>query len=217
MWTEHCFQKSESVIESLGKGVMKMVFETEVILKNGKVCLLRSAGKADAREMIKVFNQTHAETENLLTYPDENSFTVEKEEEFLENIKNSENAVEIAAFVDGVMVGTAGISPIGENDKVKHRADFGISILKAYWGLGIGTQLLDACILSARRAGYRQVELEAVADNEQALLLYKKAGFTEFGRNPRGFKTRSGKWQTVVLMLLDLEDTDEGTCIPSIL
>ena len=47
-----------------------------------------------------------------------------------------------------------------------------------------------------------------VGDNETAVILYKKYGFVEYGRNPRGFLTRDGRWQELVLMRLELEDAD---------
>ena len=55
------------------------------------------------------------------------------------------------------------------------------------------------------QAGYLQLELEAVADNVPALTLYKSVGFQEYGRNPRGFRTRDGRWQELVLMRLELD------------
>ena len=93
---------------------------------------------------------------------------------------------------------------IRDRDKTRHRADFGISVLAAYWGLGIGSALTAACLDCARKAGYLQVELEAVSENESALNLYRKFGFVEYGRNPKGFRTRTGRWQTLVLMRLEL-------------
>ena len=30
--------------------------------------------------------------------------------------------------------------------KIRHRADFGISVDRQYWNLGIGTALMNACI-----------------------------------------------------------------------
>ena len=66
--------------------------------------------------------------------------------------------------------------------------------------------LTGAGIDCAKEAGFRQLELEVVGDNENALRLYKKYGFVEYGRNPRGFLTRDGRWQELVLMRLELED-----------
>ena len=50
------------------------------------------------------------------------------------------------------------------------------------------------------------MELEAVAENESALKLYESVGFVEYGRNPKGFRSRVSGWQPLVLMLLDLEE-----------
>ena len=44
-----------------------------------------------------------------------------------------------------------------------------------------------------------------MADNVPALTLYKSVGFQEYGRNPRGFRTRDGRWQELVLMRLELD------------
>ena len=107
-------------------------------------------------------------------------------------------------FGDGKVVGTAGITAVGDNYKVKHRAEFGISILENYWGLGIGRALTEACIECARKAGYIQLELDVVADNKRAITLYKRAGFQEYGRNPKGFQSRLTGFQELVLMGLEL-------------
>ena len=75
---------------------------------------------------------------------------------------------------------------------------------KAHWGLGIGRALTEGCIECARTAGYVQLELEAVAENESALALYRSVGFQEYGRNPKGFRFRLTGWQELVLMRLEL-------------
>jgi ribosomal protein S18 acetylase RimI-like enzyme len=179
-------------------------YEKEVFLKDGVKCLLRGAREADAAKVLRTFNLTHTETDYLLTYPEENSFTVGQEAEFLKARNKSDNAIEIAAFIDGRIVGTAGIDPVGDKEKVRHRADFGIAIEKACWGRGIGRALTLACIECAKRAGYLQIELEVVAENASAVRLYESVGFREYGRNPRGFCARSG-WQTLILMRLELD------------
>ena len=75
---------------------------------------------------------------------------------------------------------------------------------RAYWGLGVGRALTKACIECARAAGYVQLELEAVAENKTALALYRSVGFVEYGRNPKGFRSRVSGWQELVLMRLEL-------------
>ena len=44
-----------------------------------------------------------------------------------------------------------------------------------------------------------------VADNASAIALYKSVGFVEYGRNPRGFRSRFTGWQELVLMRLELD------------
>ncbi len=108
------------------------------------------------------------------------------------------------AEVDGRIVGTAGIDRISRHEKAKHRANFGISIDQAFWGLGIGRAMTKACIECAGNAGYAQLELDVVADNGRALAIYESEGFKEYGRNPRGFRSRYTGWQELVLMRLEL-------------
>ena len=47
-------------------------------------------------------------------------------------------------------------------------------------------------------------ELEVAADNERAAALYQSEGFAEYGRNPKGFRSRRCGWQEVVLMRREL-------------
>lgn len=184
-----------------------MQYQKEILLKDGAACVLRGAAEDDAAEVLRVFKLTHAETDFLLTYPEENLLTVEQEAAFLKESSQSENAIEICAIVDGKIIGTAGISPLGDKEKLRHRAEFGIAVEKAYWGKGAGKALTLACIECAKQAGYLQLELDVVAENASAVRLYESVGFCEFGRNPRGFLSRRG-WQELVLMRLEL---DEGS------
>lgn len=181
-----------------------MKYSQTILLKNGQTALLRNGDGADGAAVYETFNRTHAQTDFLLTYPDENSYDPEQEGRLLADKTNSPNEIEILALVDGKVVGSAGIEAVGAKYKVKHRADFGIGILQEYWGLGLGRALAMACIQCARQAGYLQLELTVVADNTRAVALYRSLGFVEFGRNPKGFHSRTGGFQEVIYMLLAL-------------
>lgn len=182
-----------------------MKYQKTVTLKNKIPCLIRSGEPSDGAAVLDQFNRTHAETDFLLTYPDENSFTVESETEFLTEKLESPHAVELLALIDDQVVGTAGFDAIMRKDKTRHRAEFGISVLKDFWGSGIGGALTEACIECAKTAGYEQLELDVVATNTNAIGLYQKYGFEEYGRNPRGFKSRTNEYQELVYMRKELE------------
>ena len=182
-----------------------MEYRKTIQLKDGRECVLRNGTAEDAQAVLDNFLLTHGQTDNLASYPDEVTFTVEQERDFLRKRAESPCEIEILAEVEGKVAGTAGIDRIGSYAKARHRAGFGISIDRAYWGLGIGRALTRACIECARSAGYAQLELEAVADNAPALALYESEGFTEYGRNPKGFRSRTSGWQELVLMRLELD------------
>lgn len=182
-----------------------MIFRETIILKDGRACLLRNGVEQDAKAVLELFLLTHAQTDWLLSYPDEVTFTETSEAEFLKRMAESDREIELLAELEGRLIGSAGISALGKNEKSRHRAEFGISVDKAHWGLGIGRALTEACIECAGAAGYVQLELEAVAENKSALALYKSVGFVEYGRNPKGFRSRVSGWQELVLMRLELD------------
>lgn len=177
-----------------------------ITLKDGRSCLLRNGTERDGQAVLEQFSLCHAQTDWLLTYPDEHSMTAEQEAQFLKSRTESDNEIELVAELDGKLVATAGIGSLGSKEKIRHRAEFGISVDRACWSLGIGRALTRACVACARAAGYAQLELEVVADNERALALYTSEGFVEYGRNPRGFRSRTRGWQTLVLMRLELDN-----------
>ena len=181
-----------------------MRYHKIIPLKDGRTCTLRNGTAEDGQALLAIFNLTHAQTDYLLTYPEESTHTAQEEAEFLKQKTESTDEIELLAEVDGAVVGSAGIGCVGRREKTRHRARFGISVDKAYWGLGIGRALTEACIECAKTAGYVQLELEAVAENEHALALYRSVGFAEYGRNPKGFRSRLSGWQELVLMRLEL-------------
>ena len=181
-----------------------MKYYREFALKNGKIGILRHGTAEDGQAVLDLFQTTHGETDYLLTYPDETTFDAEAEGQFLKEKAESEREVEILAVVNGELAGSAGIHALGAKCKIRHRADFGISVLKKYWGLGIGRSLTEACIECAKAAGYTQLELDVIADNERAAALYRSLGFTECGRNPRGMRSRTAGYQEVVSMRMEL-------------
>ena len=181
-----------------------MRYARAVELKGGLELLVRNAVASDARALRDIMQRTHAETDYLLSYPDEQGADDEQEARSLAETERSDNEVELVAVLGGRIVGSAGIAAVGSRRKVVHRARFGISILKEHWGLGIGRVLMESCIACACRAGYAQLGLEVVADNQRAVSLYRRAGFEEYGRNPRGYRSAAAGYQELVHMRLEL-------------
>ena len=181
-----------------------MRYAKTVVVKGGVEILVRNAVASDARALRETMRRAHTQSDYLLSYPDEQSVDDEQEARSLEETERSSNEVELIAVIDGCIVGSAGVSAVRSRRKVAHRARFGISILKEYWGMGIGRALMEVSIDCARQAGYSQLELEVVADNERAVSLYRRAGFEEYGRNPRGYRSAAVGYQELMHMRLEL-------------
>ncbi len=70
----------------------------------------------------------------------------------------------------------------GERPRVRHRGEFGISVRKEYWGLGIASLMLDRLLDWARRSGIvTKINLRVRVDNLRAIRLYERKGFVREG------------------------------------
>lgn len=183
---------------------VNMKYRNEITIKNGQKCIIRNGTFENGPEVSTFFTTTHGETDYLLSYPEESTRDDEKQSNYLKETTESDREIELLAIVDGKVVGMAGFNAIGSKYKVRHRAEFGITVSKNYWGQGIGKAIMNACIECAKEAGYIQLELDVVADNTRAIELYKKLGFIEFGRNPKGFQSKYSGFQELVYMRLEL-------------
>ena len=183
---------------------VNMKYRNEITIKNGQKCIIRNGTFEDGPEVSTFFTTTHGETDYLLSYPEESTRDDEKQSNYLKETTESDREIELLAIVDGKVVGMAGFNAIGSKYKVRHRAEFGITVSKNYWGQGIGKAIMNACIECAKEAGYIQLELDVVADNTRAIELYKKLGLIEFGRNPKGFQSKYSGFQELVYMRLEL-------------
>lgn len=78
------------------------------------------------------------------------------------------------------------------------------------WRRGIGTLLMEAMVDGARREGMTMAYLEVKWDNEAAIRLYEKMGFTAFGRRT-GYYT-SGTGGDALMMGRTIEGDDVLGC-----
>jgi ribosomal protein S18 acetylase RimI-like enzyme len=183
----------------------RVIFEEKhVSLKNGEDCILRSPSPSDAQELLAHLKQTSRETDYMLRYPEEVVKTVAEEEAFIANYLENPKSMLISAVIDGRIIANAGLSCVMDVYKYRHRAEFGISVKREYWHLGIGTLLLTEIIECAEKAGYEQLELEVSCENERAVSLYRRLGFEVFGTRERSFKFKDGTYSSDYLMLLPL-------------
>lgn len=179
-----------------------MRFEPEeIVLKDGRKCILRNASKEDAEGMIAYMKGISKETDFVLRYPDEVTFTVQSEIEILEAQKDAPGSFMMVAIVDGEIAGNCSINGLGSQRKIRHRAGFAIALYEKYWNLGIGGAMMRKSLELAKEMRYEQVELEVVAKNERAIHLYEKYGYQKYGERPNALKLDQGGYMNEYQMI----------------
>lgn len=179
--------------------------EKEITLKDGRKCTLSPTYPEYAEQMIEYLKKTSGETDFLLRYPDEVKFTLESEVEILGRILEDPYNIMMVAVVDGKVAGNGAINGIGDKRKIRHRCSLAIALYQEYWNLGIGRAMIDYLTELAATVGWTQVDLEVVAENEQAQRLYKKCGFIETGRRHNALRFDDGTYHDEILMYKDLK------------
>lgn len=177
--------------------------EKEIILKDGRTALLRSALPEDAAEMVAFMKTTAGESEFLLRYPEECTMEPAAEAAFLSNVLDSPDQVMPCCFVQGRLAGNAMLS-MNSRLKTRHRASVAIGLLKEYWGLGIGTVLFEEMIAAAREKGLDHLELDYVEGNERGRRLYEKMGFYQVAEVPDAYRLKDGSFRKSILMIKKL-------------
>lgn len=82
---------------------------------------------------------------------------------------------------DGTLLGWAGVMIVADTAQIMT-----VGVIPAAQKRGIGQRLLDALLDESRRRGAEAVVLEVRVDNEPALRLYRRNGFTDL-RVRRGY------------------------------
>ena len=179
-----------------------MIFkDKEIILKDGRTAILKTPDIQDAKKMLTYIKKACGETDFLSRYPEEwDRVTVEQEEKWVKNLRDSKDALAIACCIDGEIVGNCEINFRGAI-KASHRATIAIAILKDYWRLGIGSAMFTEMIAVAKtRPEIEIMELEFAEGNDRAKALYEKYGFKIVGERPNAFKLKDGRIQKEYFM-----------------
>ncbi len=81
-----------------------MNYHKTITLQDGRTCILRNGTAEDGQALLDVFNLTHAQTDFLLTYPEETTHTAQQEADYLARKTQSADEIEILAELDGAVI-----------------------------------------------------------------------------------------------------------------
>ncbi len=159
-----------------------------------KEYIIRQPKVNDAKDFVYLINRVNQETQYLLQEPDEIKLTSLKEKKLIRGVLADKRQKWFVAECDGKVVGQISVCGIPGRTRLAHRADIGISVLKDYWHMGIGTALLQNGIDWAKEYGFEQLELSVISCNTRAISLYEKFGFEIVGTIPNAIKYKDGSY-----------------------
>lgn len=180
-------------------GILKIIK-----LKSGKELLLRRPKEEDAEAMIEYLNIVGGESDNLLFGKNEFRLTVEQEKEYIKSINDNENALMLLGIIDNKIISVSQVSA-SNRKRIAHNSELAISVKKEYWGMGIGTAVMESLIDFARSSNtIKTISLGVKGSNKKAQHLYEKLGFEKVGVH-KNFFNIDGNYDDEILMDLYLD------------
>ncbi len=176
----------------------------EAILKNGETITIREAQVSDAAEFIVTAKEYIEESEFIPCVKGEFAPTIEEEEKWIQSFLDQENSILLVAVYKGQIIGNIDISGL-QRKIMYHTARLGMGMLSEWRNLGVGSALLSNAIEWARsNSPLEIIYLEAYANNNAGLALYKKYGFAESGKRKDIFKTDDTTYIDEIIMTLEI-------------
>lgn len=161
---------------------------------------IREVEPSDAEQLAAVMKEIGTETEFIVVDERGLGLSIRHLVKELEWLREAHNNILLVAL-DGERIIGAGNIRADFEERTEHIGEVGICLLKEYWGLGIGSYLLEEMILWAENSGViRRLELRVQVDNLRAVALYKKMGFCMEATLSRGAKLKNGELRDVYFM-----------------
>lgn len=139
------------------------------------------------------------ETENLDRVKGEAYINEEGFKDIIKNDLESLNNIFLVAEVNGTLVGFSRCEG-NELTRSSHRVEFGVGVMKDYWGYGIGKNFLKESISWADANKIKKITLNVLATNEKAITLYKNHGFKVEGLLLKDKLLSDGNYYNTLLM-----------------
>ena len=161
------------------------IADLAVELRDGRRVRIRRAEPDDAAAILAYLTRVGAESVNLTFGAEGPGLSLEEEREHLTRVAASDNSLAIVALAGEEIVGSLTFDG-GRRQRLRHVGEFGISVLQAYSGVGLGKALIEYMLGWAERGGVvRKINLKVRVDNQPAIRLYERMGWVHEGRTTR--------------------------------
>jgi ribosomal protein S18 acetylase RimI-like enzyme len=160
---------------------------------------IRSAVEKDAHALSELRLQIDGETENLDREQGEGFIDASGFETIINTDTKHPRNIFLVAEANGRLVGFSRCEGT-DLKRFSHKVEFGIGILKEFWGYGIGKHLMQECISWADANGIKKIALEVTETNDNAIKLYEKLGFEVEGVLKNDKLLSDGKYYKTIVM-----------------
>ncbi|BCC53268.1 TPA: N-acetyltransferase family protein [Bacillus cereus] len=158
-----------------------------------------SAAETDAEQLSEIRVQIDGETENMDREAGEGFINKIGFQNIIKTDSEESKNLFLVAEVHNRIVGFSRCE--GANLKrLSHKVEFGVCILKEFWGYGMGKRLLQQSIHWADENEIKRISLQVLETNEKAIQLYKKLGFEVEGILKNDKRLSDGKYYNTVVM-----------------
>lgn len=157
-----------------------------VSLADGSAACFSPLQAEDAAASLRYLEAVAGETDFLSFGPGDFASSVEQQAEFLRSLEGGASGLMTKAVTAGEIAGVASIRRT-DRPRIRHVGELGISVLKRYWGTGLGKAFLLYVLEQALEIGVTKVELRVRQDNLRAIRLYESVGFVIEGRPRAAF------------------------------
>ncbi len=112
----------------------------------------------------------------------------------------AEGTFQLVACVDRAVVGQLYLGTFPHKPRRRHAGQIGMAVRDDWQGKGVGSALMQAAVdLADKWLNLSRLELEVYTDNEPAVRLYKKFGFSVEG-TLRRYALRAGQYVDAYMM-----------------
>lgn len=161
---------------------------------------VRSAIEKDAKKLSELRLQIDGETENMDREKGEGFIDQAGFEKMIETDTNHPRNLFLVAVVNERIVGYSRCEGY-DLKRFTHKVEFGLGVLKDFWGYGIGKNLMKETISWADKNGIKKIVLNGVVEtNEKAIELYKRLGFEIEGLMRKDRILSDGKYYNTFMM-----------------
>lgn len=176
-----------------------MVIELQEFQVNGLTYTIRSAVKNDAKELSKLRVEIDGETEYLDRESGEAFIDVHGFEQLIHTDTFSPRNLFLVATNDDRIVGFSRCEGTYLK-RFSHKVEFGVCVLKDFWGNQIGKNLLKESIAWADFNSIKKITLNVLETNSSAIELYKRFGFEIEGVLKNDKVLSDGKFYNTIVM-----------------